>query len=95
MIVMVVTDNYDINHGQILNLTRRRRKAFQALGINRCTAVFEDRVEEDAQTGGIFDKKTGMAEPCGAEFWRLSIRMESWFMDWNSWWSCVWGILLA
>lgn len=95
MVVMVMADHHDIDNGDIFNLAWRRREALQIFQVDGRAAVFEDGVEEHAQTRGVFDEEAGVAEPGGAEVGGLACGVECGCVDGDGWGSSVWDVLLA
>lgn len=61
VVIVIVTDDYNIHKRQVLYLAGRRRVPLQALDLNRGAAVLEYRVKEDAKTTGELDVVTGVA----------------------------------
>lgn len=66
VVVVVVADDYDVYKRELLDLAGGRCISSQMLHVDGRTAVLEYGVKEDAQTAGILDVITCVAEPCRA-----------------------------
>ena len=68
--VVVVVMGYDngIDYGYVGDVAGRRGVALWAQPGEGGAAVFENRVEQDAETAGEFNQIAGVAKPSGAEF---------------------------
>ncbi len=86
VIVVVMTDDYYVDEGEVLDFTRDRCHAGKLLHGEGDAAVFEDGVEEDAETRGELDVEAGVAKPCSAESLGVAVTggTERRFCDWES-----------
>jgi hypothetical protein len=90
MVVVVMANHHDIDKRYVFDFARRWRESLQRFHVDGCATILENRIKKDAQARWIFDQVACVAEPCGAQFWRLARVMEIGLADRDSRGSCVW-----
>jgi hypothetical protein len=67
VVVVRVTDHYNVNDGNVTNVARCGCITLWADMGEWTTSVFEDGIEKNTETAGEFDVVTGMAKPSCAQ----------------------------